>query len=143
MFVTIIIVLDISIHAPRAGSDQRGLISVNALSSFQSTLPVRGATDYRGASVQNSEFQSTLPVRGATGGVIVGYWIRKISIHAPRAGSDVPVLVLYLCDFISIHAPRAGSDPYIVIIATIATYFNPRSPCGERPAPRLSITYRA
>ena len=34
----------ISIHAPREGSDRRGLRSVRKNLLFQSTLPVRGAT---------------------------------------------------------------------------------------------------
>ena len=33
---------------------------------------------------------------------------------------------------ISIHAPRAGSDKIIPFIIYDNTYFNPRSPCGER-----------
>jgi hypothetical protein len=56
-------------------------------------------------------FQSTLPVWGATR--LSGYnlFFILISIHAPRVGSDSP--------------PNAGN--------TGAKYFNPRSPCGERP----------
>ena len=34
----------ISIHAPRAGSDYRGLVNASDFKTFQSTLPVRGAT---------------------------------------------------------------------------------------------------
>ena len=33
---------------------------------------------------------------------------------------------------ISIHAPRAGSDVCIRTTLDVRTYFNPRSPCGER-----------
>ena len=36
--------MEISIHAPRAGSDRLLTRSVAALQIFQSTLPVRGAT---------------------------------------------------------------------------------------------------
>ena len=55
-------------------------------------------------------FQSTLPVRGAT----------------PAApGGEAPA-------GISIHAPRAGSDPPVVAHTMSSSYFNPRSPCGER-----------
>ena len=34
---------------------------------------------------------------------------------------------------ISIHAPRVGSDWKKNWIITVSRYFNPRSPCGERP----------
>ena len=57
---------DISIHAPRTGSDALEKIGTKPADSFQSTLPARGAT-------------CTLAdvVRGTA-----------ISIHAPRTGSD-------------------------------------------------------
>ena len=35
---------------------------------------------------------------------------------------------------ISIHAPRAGSDSASFFKCDANSYFNPRSPCGERPA---------
>ena len=56
------------------------------------------------------EFQSTLPVRGATDEIcrLLGY--TPISIHAPREGSDLLVSVATLTCVISIHAPREGSD---------------------------------
>ena len=80
--------MDISIHAPRAGSDKNA-VPVAPDRSFQSTLPVRGATPRglrsdgltyyfnprspcgeRRSMVQSPRavisFQSTLPVRGAT-----------------------------------------------------------------------------
>ena len=59
-----------------------------------------------------------------------------ISIHAPRVGSDPPESGRRtLCSLISIHAPRVGSDRAGAFQAVFAGYFNPRSPCGERPPP--------
>ena len=58
--------IEISIHAPRAGSDAHFPGECRATVIFQSTLPVRGATKYA----------------FAFSGCII------ISIHAPRAGSD-------------------------------------------------------
>ena len=57
---------------------------------FQSTLPVRGATNaILKAQADVDKFQSTLPVRGATEEAPeIKYAGFKISIHAPRAGSD-------------------------------------------------------
>ena len=81
-----------------------------------------------------------------------------ISIHAPHAGSDVHHFhhgFYALC--ISIHAPHAGSDldafaipsarpsfqstlpmrgaTQFLFLNPEPSYFNPRSPCGERPGP--------
>ncbi len=99
---------------------------------FQSTLPVWGATDDRGAChtricfnsrspcgerhpglqmmVERIMFQSTLPVWGAT--------------------EKMRQTALYLS--VSIHAPRVGSDTRPIPISDRLSSFNPRSPCGER-----------
>ena len=124
---------------------------------FQSTLPVWGATIHAFASLACFLiFQSTLPVWEAT--LLRQRSVRRdrISIHAPRVGSDLASTpARYIFGDISIHAPRVGSDrPYQpeprppprfqstlpVWGATRArararrrtSYFNPRSPCGER-----------
>ena len=83
------IVLVISIHAPRVGSDDDDVVEQVEQAVFQSTLPVWGATihhsrPYRSCSISihaprvgsdyslttrclaGYEFQSTLPVWGAT-----------------------------------------------------------------------------
>ena len=39
----------------------------------------------------------------------------------------------WLCRRISIHAPHAGSDYGNMRQMETRSYFNPRSPCGERP----------
>ena len=132
----------ISIHAPRAGSDAGRLIISPVPAVFQSTLPVRGATC---AGVK--------PIPQA----------RRISIHAPRAGSDggcrcaiarppgfqstLPVRGATTLpekgdthDEISIHAPRAGSDGAAGGLSWADNHFNPRSPCGERPRQRPELT---
>ena len=82
--------------------------------------------------VSNS-FQSTLPVWGAT------IWrqpmlneLSKISIHAPRVGSDILILCIIPHRIISIHAPRVGSDGTSCKRCAGNADFNPRSPCGER-----------
>ena len=58
------------------------------------------------------KFQSTRPVRGAT--------------SAKRLVPD------YIS--ISIHAPRAGRDRRQRLQNAFYSYFNPRAPCGARPA---------
>ena len=146
---------DISIHAPRVGSDERTGSGIRAAAVFQSTLPVWGAT-------------LVIDVFWKCGG---------ISIHAPRVGSDgtggadgggvrhfnprspcgerlarsqtkgifskfqstLPVwgatgFSIVGVGFIpiSIHAPRVGSDQGDHLPVLAHCHFNPRSPCGER-----------
>ena len=83
-------------------------------------------------------FQSTLPVGGATTASRKGKLKRIISIHAPRGGSDLVTLPLESRKMISIHAPRGGSDKQFVQKSGQITYFNPRSPWGERPPSRTT-----
>ena len=102
--------LIISIHAPREGSDRMISIIRCLLKIFQSTLPARGATIKMVCLLSLGLFQSTLPARGATKRARYLQKRIDISIHAPREGSDV-------------------SDRTIIILSG---YFNPRSPRGER-----------
>ena len=126
---------------------------------------------------RGSRFQSTLPVRGATQMSTEIPSTTTISIHAPRAGSDksrvgslptaqhfnprspcgerLKAAVVAYCrekfqstlpvrgatspsfgsergSRISIHAPRAGSDHPFPPTPAMERHFNPRSPCGER-----------
>ena len=115
-----------------------------------------GAAPYGGGC---SEFQSTLPVWGAIRAFDGSHRGRAISIHAPRVGSDICSFLTYcvayrfqstlpvwgatgywpkshLLDKISIHAPRVGSDRHMTRRWLHQMNFNPRSPCGERPASR-------
>ena len=103
----------ISIHAPRTGSDAAKSSRRAASRQFQSTLPARGATRTVTHKRRRERFQSTLPARGAT----------------------VETQNVVDVTFISIHAPRTGSDTSPISSGKSTTYFNPRSPHGERPAP--------
>ena len=102
--------VDISIHAPRMGSDhvrfgerpvpigfQSTLPGWGATTAdprtkltvqFQSTLPGWGATPVDGRLGVRTLFQSTLPGWGATTVIARDVAHVRISIHAPRMGSD-------------------------------------------------------
>ena len=83
---------EISIHAPRVGSDVILASIFTKFFLFQSTLPVWGATFITCFCQQNTaRFQSTLPVWGATRLGKKLYNPMTISIHAPRVGSDLGV----------------------------------------------------
>ena len=129
----VVLRVEISIHAPLAGCDGAGrcgmveiyhfnprtpcgvrhvdIMIVGGIVEFQSTHPLRGATDVDQDDPVADEFQSTHPLRGATGepSVLLGDLV--ISIHAPLAGCDAS------------SGPRSWSP----------THFNPRTPCGVRP----------
>ena len=150
---------DISIHAPRMGSDtHRRLRRLGVQISIHA--PRMGSDDLTTANGEISKaFQSTLPGWGATGCSCFHRLGRTISIHAPRMGSDFggacPVARgdnfnprspdgerLYRHttrehNMISIHAPRMGSDTCCFRRFSSVRYFNPRSPDGERPLFRL------
>ena len=56
---------------------------------FQSTRPIRGATDTDRADGYRGGFQSTRPIRGATSLWAITGDPTVISIHAPHTGRDV------------------------------------------------------
>ena len=125
--------LYISIHAAREGGDPHTLIDCRAPRGFQSTPPVKAATDYKaindaasmisihaareGGDTQAATawrkprlFQSTPPVKAATK-IETEYKLPElISIHAAREGGDVPCYGNYNKQAISIHAAREGGD---------------------------------
>ena len=103
---------NISIHAPRGGSDTDFYNPKFAHLGISIHAP-RGGSDSPGSDGcpgNGNGFQSTLPVGGATLEIPAKNSIGFISIHAPRGGSD-----------------RSESSEFLRIV-----YFNPRSPWGER-----------
>ena len=177
---------NISIHAPREGSDRFSDKSTHIISDFNPRSP-RGERRV-GSKVLTfiTSFQSTLPARGATQYDSRDDLPPTISIHAPREGSDqqndrsrtkalnfnprsprgerqatnnadnhnqqfqstLPARGATLLQQqhrqtrpISIHAPREGSDRRMRYIERrLAEHFNPRSPRGERP---ISLQFSA
>ena len=101
---------DISIHAPRAGSDRLRQIGTQIACHFNPRSPCGERPESEYGSITARIFQSTLPVRGATLQPLPESSQPCISIHAPRAGSDVADRRDLQIQKISIHAPRAGSD---------------------------------
>ena len=125
---------EISIHAPRTGSDRNMAVRAYPEKIFQSTLPARGATTSpissgksttyfnprspHGERRENAsdlevaqEFQSTLPARGATRARACSACraenFNPRSPHGERRESSRKQVASIR---ISIHAPRTGSD---------------------------------
>ena len=102
--------LPISIHAPCTGSDadSQQLNAVN--SSFQSTLPARGATSRAILPLQSLGFQSTLPARGATTNGLETFGHSSFQSTLPARGATFLHVAEKQQILISIHAPCTGSD---------------------------------
>ena len=96
----------ISIHAAREGGDNDGGDLCKLRKLFQSTPPVKAATEILQRSAQCYLFQSTPPVKAAT-----------------RYGSAGAFF-----EIISIHAAREGGDTKFCNVQRNVTYFNPRRP---------------
>ena len=75
--------------------------------------------------------------RGVSARLLVPSWI---SIHALLAESDYLINTYHRIFGISIHALLAESDRLPTALRTPHHNFYPRSPCGERPAPRAGLT---
>ena len=81
--------LQISIHAPRTGSDNQTFLLVNVTCRFQSTLPARGATPGDCDSVScYFDFNPRSPHGERLLVHQDNHAFFRISIHAPRTGSD-------------------------------------------------------
>ena len=91
--VLVLLAENISIHAPRTGSDKTCPEPSLHTKEFQSTLPARGATDTFVVVPSSSViFQSTLPARGATCMRIPRFFRRGgfQSTLPARGATDVP-----------------------------------------------------
>ena len=147
----------ISIHAPRTGSDATDGRCTTIARHFNPRSPHGERLLENAKKELAKKFQSTLPARGATlqrQHIAAGIphfnprsphgerpcsarrcgLLRPISIHAPRTGSDGICIVFSFRQYgrISIHAPRTGSDNSPRHAAVKSSNFNPRSPHGER-----------
>ena len=104
----------VSIHAPRTGRDQRCPHKQSIQGAFQSTRPVRGATESFAMSVPGpGPFQSTRPVRGAT----------------PRYSAQLLTAVSF-----NPRAPYGARQRRTATKGPGSLCFNPRAPYGARPA---------
>ena len=157
--LTGVLVCDISIHAPRTGSDAFPCLAARAYSNFNPRSPHGERRRQRPKKkIKKSYFNPRSP-HGERRGILSSPTDeRRISIHAPRTGSDLIFSEQTVMDalfqstlpargatrvanatvddrHISIHAPRTGSDGIERRSEGEEGDFNPRSPHGERPRP--------
>ena len=84
-------------------------------------------------TVSSSSFQSTLPMRGATGNGCRFFIGLSISIHTPHAGSDSVALRIMFVDMqFQSTLPMRGATAEDNAYTRAVSNFNPHSPCGER-----------
>ena len=125
--------------------------------SFNPRAPCGARPEIQQQKQEAAEFQSTRPVWGAT--CLPGRSAMHFQCFNPRAPcgarpSDSPVFMLEMtfqstrpvwgathrtaysttCRVVSIHAPRVGRDWGFTKIWYGRWRFNPRAPCGARPA---------
>ena len=100
----------ISIHAPRGGATADKIVRSGVL-PISIHAPMQGTTvPVPKDQTKVKTFQSTLPMRGATRVDYRLYAMPYISIHAPHAGSDEILAFVIAQVGISNHAPHGGSD---------------------------------
>ena len=101
----------VSTHAPLAGSDQIIEHRTWRKSSFQPTLPLRGATSPGStATAMRVSFNPRSPCGERPRRLAHTEGRLGVSTHAPLAGSDRAYGQGGRCRWVSTHAPLAGSD---------------------------------
>ena len=124
----------ISIRAPRAGCDRRQRRGCQRHGRFQSTHPVRGATELAWGNAPGTVFQSTHPVRGATTALSTADTVIYFNPRTPCGVRHAPCVKFRrrISDF----NPRTPCvvRPLLCDGPGILRDFNPRAPCGARLA---------
>ena len=135
-------------------------------SIFQSTRPIRGATEQAEPTEMPSEisihaphtgrdlhaerccarivgFQSTRPIRGATWETTASDGgFPYFNPRAPYGARRITGIFFQFSDFISIHAPHTGRDGCGLEWGAQLEYFNPRAPYGARRGKMKYLTSR-
>ena len=126
--------VDISIHAPRMGSDLDRTTAKASRLLFQSTLPGWGATvEIRTIFTQIRYFNPRSPDGERRHGWSALYSFSVFQSTLPGWGATRHHEFSHVYGRISIHAPRMGSDIEDAHVRFDVGDFNPRSPDGERP----------
>ena len=149
------LIADISIHAPLAGCDSSRIKPFSVISYFNPRTPCGVRRNSAPSRRWPIRFQSTHPLRGATDRHSVILLKSAISIHAPLAGCDwrtsaparktpyfnprtpcgVRRLEQFPCcvvdEFQSTH-PLRGATCRPINFPDVLNDFNPRTPCGVR-----------
>ena len=77
---------------------------------FNPRAPCGARPEFDFAAMADDAFQSTRPMRGATNALVGDFSGAAVSIHAPHAGRDASSFPCVVVTSVSIHAPHAGRD---------------------------------
>ncbi len=124
----------ISIHAPRTGSDAVRQTHLNADADFNPRSPHgERRAKLEQISIGHSDFNPRSPHGERQSPFRRSRPSGRISIHAPRTGSD-PGVCEAACGEARFQStlPARGATRRASRPERIRTYFNPRSPHGER-----------
>ncbi len=108
--------LNISIHAPRTGSDAKPLTAEDVL-SISIHAPRTGSDRFRTLYRNLLMISIHAPRTGSDAKPLTAEDVLSISIHAPRTGSDRFRTLYRNLLMISIHAPRTGSDARLAVLS--------------------------
>ena len=122
----------ISIHAPLAGCDKGLLKQIPSALHFNPRTPCGVRPRRLSERWQAGKFQSTHPLRGATDYVLANCYVVRISIHAPLAGCDLLASLQYASPAFQSTHPLRGATLAEALRRMEEAYFNPRTPCGVR-----------
>ena len=125
----------ISTHAPLAGRDYSKALTCFTDLDFNPRAPCGARPVTKIDAVAEITFQPTRPLRGATV-CFVCLHIRRLSFQPtrPLRGATVKLVIAGVTYGISTHAPLAGRDRMSPVRPHGRSNFNPRAPCGARPA---------
>ena len=108
---------------------------INRPMRFQSTLPLRGTTVTGERAKRSPQYfnpRSPCGERRVPFYFLIGLMLFQSTL--PLRGTTIATVKPTGTAIISIHAPLAGNDHDGIYHTVSGEYFNPRSPCGERPA---------
>ena len=156
----------ISIHAPHAGCDYPARTPSKARWTFQSTHPMRGATQRllnarlpefisihaphagcddckSGKALRPRYFNPRTPCGVRPVGAPMSAPTETFQSTHPMRGATSSMPLSNRYDIISIHAPHAGCDKAFCRRYAQRLHFNPRTPCGVRRAVSFSPLSRS
>ena len=100
---------------------------------YQSTRPMRGATEHRAVErCCKAGFNPRAPCGARLCAVSSSFAFSEFQSTRPMRGATVDTSAFLQGHAVSIHAPHAGRDPSSTYPVDRASCFNPRAPCGAR-----------
>ena len=133
-------VCEVSIHAPRAGRDCSRTKSIATHDGFNPRAPCGARPRGFLNDARRVSFQSTRPVRGATERTRGMRFTQAVSIHAPRAGRDrASSSARSIQSKFQSTRPVRGATQILYYIQKSLHSFNPRAPCGARQQKKLRL----